>query len=51
MFRRLPLCLFATLLAFSHSMTTRALDLPAGVKTLEVNGYDMAYVERGTGIR
>lgn len=29
---------------------TRTWDLPTGVKALNVNGYDMAYVERGSGI-
>ncbi len=28
----------------------RTWELPAGVKTMRVNGYDMAYVERGTGV-
>lgn len=28
----------------------RAWTVPTGVKTVSVNGYDMAYVERGTGI-
>ncbi|MGJ7497923.1 alpha/beta fold hydrolase [Variovorax sp. RT4R15] len=27
----------------------RTWELPAGVKTMQVNGYDMAYVERGSG--
>jgi pimeloyl-ACP methyl ester carboxylesterase len=27
----------------------RTWELPAGVKTVQVNGYDMAYVERGSG--
>ena len=28
----------------------RTWDLPAGVKTAQVNGYEMAYVERGSGV-
>lgn len=41
------------LLAFSLlaacASTTRTWDLPAGVKAKSVNGYDLAYVERGEG--
>lgn len=32
------------------SQVTRTWDLPAGVKTMSVNGYDLAYVERGQGV-
>jgi pimeloyl-ACP methyl ester carboxylesterase len=38
------------LLATSCAQTPpRTWELPAGTKALRVNGYDMAYVERGTG--
>jgi esterase len=41
----------AALIAACASTTTtpRTWDLPAGVKVLPVNGYEMAYVERGAG--
>jgi esterase len=40
----------ATVLLTSCAQTPpRTWELPAGTKDLRVNGYDMAYVERGTG--
>ena len=39
----------AVLLAACVSITPRTWELPAGVKALSVNGYEMAYVERGAG--
>jgi esterase len=49
------LTLFATAMMLVACQTTtptiqRTWELPAGVKTAAVNGYEMAYVERGTGI-
>lgn len=32
------------------AIVPRTWELPAGVKALQVNGYEMAYVERGTGV-
>jgi pimeloyl-ACP methyl ester carboxylesterase len=37
------------LAAGAPTSSTRAWELPPGVKALHVNGYDMAYVERGSG--
>src|SRR6187549_3679942 len=43
------------LLSFSWLVSTqaqtpqRSLDLPVGVQSAKVNGYEMAYVERGAG--
>lgn len=39
----------ALLLAACAATTPRTWDLPAGVKSLSVNGYEMAFVERGSG--
>lgn len=39
----------ALLLAACAATTPRTWELPAGVKALSVNGYEMAYVERGSG--
>ncbi len=36
-------------LGIAAETPTRTWELPAGAKSLEVNGYEMAYVERGTG--
>jgi pimeloyl-ACP methyl ester carboxylesterase len=36
--------------ASCQSVTPRTWDLPAGVKAAKVNGYEMAYIERGAGI-
>ena len=36
-------------LTAATAASTRTWELPRGVKSLQVNGYDMAYVERGTG--
>jgi len=39
----------ALLLAACAATTPRTWELPANVKSLPVNGYEMAYVERGSG--
>lgn len=39
----------ALLLAGCAATTPRTWELPPGVKALSVNGYEMAYVERGSG--
>lgn len=36
--------------ATSPKQVPRTWQLPAGVKAIEVNGYEMAYVERGAGV-
>src|SRR5574337_660503 len=38
------------LAASSQCVTPRTHELPPQVKTLPINGYEMAYLERGTGI-
>lgn len=40
---------WASFLSGCQSMATPAWELPPGVKTLDVNGYPMAYTERGRG--
>jgi esterase len=37
------------LLMSCSQLPTRTWELPAGAKSINVNGYDMAYVERGSG--
>lgn len=37
------------LLAACASTSTRTWELPPGVKAMHVNGYNLAYVERGSG--
>ena len=37
------------LLLAGHSVEAAPWTLPAGIKTLEVNGYPMAFLESGTG--
>jgi esterase len=49
MWRASRLCAVILLLASCAQAPPRAWELPAGTKALRVNGYDMAYVERGTG--
>lgn len=47
---RIVLIIIAGLLTAScQTVTPRTWNLPPEVKTIEVNGYEMAYVERGTG--
>jgi esterase len=41
--------MLALLLAACAATTPRTWEFPAGVKTLSVNGYEMAYIERGSG--
>ena len=43
------LCL-AVALAACQSVAPRTWELPAGVKTLPANGYELAYVEKGSGV-
>ena len=45
------ICAFASIALLGGCQTTQkpSWDLPPGVKTLSVNGYPMAYVERGSG--
>jgi pimeloyl-ACP methyl ester carboxylesterase len=47
--RSLHVLLASSLLALSMLPLAGAAELPPGVKTLPVNGYDMAYVEKGNG--
>ena len=47
--RRLLTIGLALCLAACQSVTPRTWELPPGVKTIPVNGYEMAYVEKGTG--
>ena len=42
-------CVLTLLLAACATTTPRTWELPVGVKVLPVNGYEMAYVERGAG--
>jgi esterase len=50
MLRRYTICLVAFLIASCQSVTPRTWELPAGVKAVQVNGYEMAYVEQGAGV-
>ncbi len=50
MLRRYAVLMVVFLVASCQSITPRTWQLPAGVKALQVNGYEMAYVERGAGI-
>jgi len=45
----LAACESAPLPATPMAATSRSWQLPPGVKSLSVNGYDMAYVEQGSG--
>ena len=45
----LALCLSVALVA-CQSNAPRTWDIPAGVKTLAANGYELAYVEKGSGV-
>ena len=47
--RTLLVCLSLLLLASCAQNPSRNWELPAGAKVLHVNGYDMAFVERGVG--
>jgi esterase len=40
----------AAALAACQSVMPRTWELPQGVKTLEVNGYELAYLEKGVGV-
>lgn len=50
MLRRNAVLMVVFLVASCQSITPRTWELPAGVKTVQVNGYEMAYVERGAGV-
>lgn len=47
-YRFLPVLFFIAVLGCAN--TERTWQLPSGVKSLRVNGYDMAYAERGSGV-
>lgn len=47
--RRLLAIALALVLSACQTTVPRTWDLPPGVKTLAVNGYPMAYVEKGSG--
>jgi esterase len=47
--RIIVILLSALILGGCQTMQKPSWELPAGVKSLEVNGYPLAYVERGTG--
>ena len=49
MLSRYAVCVMGFLLASCQSVTPRTWELPAGVKAVQVNGYEMAYVEGGSG--
>ena len=49
MWRAILTSLAILLLASCAQTPSRTWELPAGAKALRVNGYDMAYVERGAG--
>lgn len=46
---RIALIIAGLLVASCQTVTPRTWNLPPDVKTAEVNGYEMAYVERGAG--
>lgn len=50
MLRRYAVLMIVFLVASCQSITPRTWQLPAGVKAVQVNGYEMAYVERGAGV-
>ena len=50
MLSRHALLMVVFLVASCHSITPRTWELPAGVRAVQVNGYEMAYVERGAGV-
>lgn len=50
MFRRALMCCIAFVVALCPGVMARTWELPPDVKTLPVNGYEMAYLERGTGV-
>jgi len=49
MLRKIAASLLILLLSSCAQTLPRTWDLPGGVKAIQVNGYDMAFVERGTG--
>ena len=49
MFSRLIAITSVLLLMSCSQLPTRTWELPPGAKAINVNGYDMAYVERGSG--
>ena len=48
-FHVLAILMLALILGGCQTMQEPSWDLPSGVKSLEANGYPIAYVERGTG--
>jgi len=50
MLRRHALLMVVFLVASCQSITPRTWELPAGVKAVQVNGYEMAYIEQGAGV-
>lgn len=50
MIRRLSTALLGLLLAACAATTPRTWELPEGVRTLPVNGYEMAWLARGSGM-
>ena len=48
--RMLGICLLLAACQSGPAVVPRTWELPAGVKTLQVNGYEMAYTERGAGV-
>ena len=50
MLRRALMCCIAFVVALCPGVMAHTWELPPDVKTLPVNGYEMAYLERGTGV-
>jgi esterase len=50
MLRRALICCIAFVVVVCPGVMARMWELPPDVKTLQVNGYEMAYLERGTGV-
>ncbi|MEO8628997.1 MAG: alpha/beta hydrolase [Betaproteobacteria bacterium] len=50
MLRRALMCYLAFAVGLCPCVIAATRELPPDVKTLEVNGYEMAFVERGTGV-
>jgi esterase len=44
------LCILLAACYTAPKTIARSWELPAGVKSVQINGYEMAYVERGTGV-
>lgn len=50
MLRRALMCYIAIVVVLFPALIGHTGDLPPDVKTLQINGYEMAYLERGTGV-